>query len=194
MPVLARPPPSCLKGSARKPSTLLVITLSPVAGITLSGMRGPTSLSVSNIPHSVEVSVASGDRPADVLLVGWDKGQDVCVDFTVTSPLGLDAFPLNLEKARRHLNDAEAAKRAKQLAQCQEAGWGHHPAAYSLWGGQGNLLWEVLKRATADLEGWAKTQRILELRQNLSLALVRGVARQLALRCQVLESNEATLS
>ena len=69
-------------------------------------------LSVSNIPHLVEVSVASGDQPADILLVGWDKGQDVCVDFTVTSPLGLDAFPLNLEKARRHLNDAEAAKRA----------------------------------------------------------------------------------
>ena len=122
----------------------------------------------------------------------------MCVDFTVTSPLSLDAFPLNLEKARRHLNDAEAAKRAKQLAQCQEAGWGHHPAAYSPWGGQGtaarNLLWEVLKRATADLEGWAKTQRILDLRQNMSLALVRGMARQLALRCQVLESIEATMS
>ena len=71
-------------------------------------------------------------------------------------------------------------------------GWGHHPAAYSPWGGEGPaaraLLFEVTKRATADLQGWPRTQRMLEIRQGLSLALARGVAAQLALRCPVAEA------
>ena len=152
-------------------------------------------LSTANIRHSIEVSVPCGDRPADILLLGWDKGTDVCVDLTISSPLSLDCFPLNIERAKRHLNEKEKDKKSKQLAQCEAMGWGHHPAAYSPWGGQGtaarSLLFEVLKRATADQQGWAKTQRILELRQNLSITLAREVAKQLSLRCRVLESLEA---
>ena len=151
-------------------------------------------LTASNIRHDKEVSVPSGDRPADILLIGWDKGMDVCVDLTVTSPTALDCYPLNPEKARRHLNEAEKAKKAKQFDACDAMGWGHHPAAYSPWGGQGtaarSLLHEVLKRATADQNGWAKTQRILELRQNISVTLAREVARQLALRCRVVDTME----
>ena len=37
----------------------------------------------------------------------------------------------------------------------------------------------------ADLEGWSKTQRILEVRQGLSITLARELAGQLALRCKV---------
>ena len=48
-----------------------------------------------------------------------------------------------------------------------------------LGGGQGtaakSLLFEVLKRATSDQQGWPKVQRIPELRQNLSISLVREV-------------------
>ena len=122
----------------------------------------------------------------------------MCVDLTITSPLALDAFPLSVEKAKRHLNEAEKEKRSKQLPSCEAMGWGHHPAAYSPWGGQGtaarSLLWEVLKHATSDQQGWAKTQRILELRQNLSITLAREVARQLSLRCQVSDSLEPLLN
>jgi len=32
--------------------------------------------------------LASGGIPADILLTAWDKGTDVCVDLTITSPLG----------------------------------------------------------------------------------------------------------
>ena len=101
------------------------------------------------------------------------------------------------EKAQHHLNDAERAKKTKQLSSCEAMGWAHHPAAYSPWGGQGSaargLLYEVLKRATADQQGWSKTQRILELRQNLSLTLAREVAKQLSLRCRVQDSLDPTL-
>ena len=140
------------------------------------------------------MSTPGGDRPADILLIGWDKGTNGRVDFTTTSPLRLDPYPLSLEKAKRHLNEAEKAKRAKQLSSCHAMGWGHHPAAYSPWGGQGtaarSLLYEVLKRATADQQGWSKPQRILEMRQNISMTLAREVAKQLSLRCRVQESLE----
>ena len=153
-------------------------------------------LASAGIRHKKEVSVPDGDRPADILLLGWDKGVDVCVDFTITSPTSLDCSPLNPENSRRHLNEAEKVKRVKQSPSCDAMVWAHHPAAYSPWGGQGaaakGLLHELLKRATADQQGWPKVQMILELRQNLSLALAREVAKQLAMRFRVLESMEAT--
>ena len=58
-----------------------------------------------------------------------------------------------------------------------------------VWGGAGPgaraLLFEVQKRATADLSGWPRAQRGREIRQALSLALARGVATQLPLRMRV---------
>ena len=81
---------------------------------------------------------------------------------------------------------AESEKIKKEGELCKIAGWGFLPAAYNPWGGQGpgakHLLWEILKRATADMEGWAKTQRRMEIQESLSLALARGVAEQLSLR------------
>lgn len=148
----------------------------------------------ANVPHVKEVATNEGDRPADILLVAWDKGRDVAVDFTVSSPCTLDCYPLSPERARRHLSDIEAKKTALQKDMCHQMGWGHHPAGYSPWGGQGaharSLLYEVLRRATADLVGWAKAQRLAELRQNLALTLAREVARQLSLRCRVIDAME----
>ena len=61
--------------------------------------------------------------------------------------------------------------------------------AYSIWVGEGpsakRLFHEVLKRASADLQGWQKTERAVEMRQALSLTLMREVVRQLRLRCRV---------
>ena len=122
-------------------------------------------LAAAGIRHAKEVSIPNGDRPADILLVGWDKGLDVCVDLTISSPLGLDAFPLSIERARRHLNEKEKAKKTKQLSQCQAMGWGHHPAAYSPWGGQGSaaksLLYEPprIKKAGPRPSGYWNTGR-----------------------------------
>ena len=65
--------------------------------------------------------------------------------------------------------------------------------AYSTWGGEGpgakRIFHEVLHRATADLQGWQKTERTQELRQTLSLTLAREVARQLRVRCRVNDAD-----
>jgi len=51
------------------------------------------------------------------------------------------------------------------------------------------MFHEVLKRASADLQGWQKTERATEMRQALSLTLMREVARQLRLRCRVCDEE-----
>jgi len=45
-----------------------------------------------------EVIVLGGGWPGDILLITWNKGTDFCVNFTITSPLFIDAFPLNTGK------------------------------------------------------------------------------------------------
>ncbi len=151
-------------------------------------------LTQANIPWRKEIPTTGGDRPDDILLLGFDKGRHVSLDVTVVSPTTLGDWPLSLEAAKGRLRAAETAKTVKEAESCARMGWGHHPAAYSTWGGQGpgaqSFMVEVLKQATADLEGWPKIRRILEIRQGVSVTLMRQVARQLALRCRVLDTLE----
>ena len=50
------------------------------------------------------------------------------------------------------------------------------------------VLYEVSKRATADLRGWPKTQALQGIRETLSVTLMREVARQLMVKGRVQES------
>jgi hypothetical protein len=158
-----------------------------------------TVLASAAIPFAKEVSLPprpeqpSRLRPADILLLGWDNGKDVAIDFTVSCPTALDCQPLSVAGAKTHLREKEADKVRKYRALSADVGWGFHPAAYSPWGGQGpgaaTLLHEVCRRACADADGWSRQTRSREIRQALSLTLAREVAHQLDLRCRVEEST-----
>jgi hypothetical protein len=151
------------------------------------------TLSAASIPHTKEAVATGLKRPADILLVGWDRGRDVCVDFTVSNPISADNFPLRPGMGKQHLSHAEREKLRKEGPLCAQAAWGFHPAALSPWGGMGPaakwLLEETLKRITADLPLAAHSARVQEVRQNLSLTLAREVARQLSLRCRVTDTQ-----
>ena len=114
-------------------------------------------LTQAHIPWRKEIPTTGGDRPDDLLLVGFSKGRDMSLDITIVSPTALGEYPLCPTKARRLLAQAETAKTAKEAESCARMGWCHHPAAYSTWGGQGPaasaFMAEVLHRATADLGG-----------------------------------------
>ena len=157
-----------------------------------------TVLTSAGISHAKEVLIPPGggrvnpfalERPADILLIGWDRGRDVAVDLTVSHPLAPHCHPLSLEKSKRFLPDAEGSKRSKEGSQCQSAGWGFHPAAFSPWGGLGpgaKTLWfAISKKLSPDLQGWPKKQAIKEQVAGVSLALARALAKQLGLRCKV---------
>ena len=101
-------------------------------------------LQKAGLRHKAEVVIPPGggrvspfalERPADILLIGWDRGRDVAVDLTFSHPLNVSCHPLSREKAKRHLTDVEHAKKTKEGAQCTAVGWGFHPAAFSPWGG-----------------------------------------------------------
>ena len=72
------------------------------------------------------------------------------------------------------------------------SGWGFVPMGFGTFGNAGpstlRLLSMIIEKATADLAGWEKTKRALEIRQSLSLALMRQVGRQLLLKNRVQEA------
>jgi hypothetical protein len=141
------------------------------------------------IPAAKEQTSGGRRRPADILLVGWERGRDVAVDLTVTHPLGLASHPIVVKSATQHCRRAEEAKTAAEGDLCRQAGWGFVPAAFTPWGGCGpsarSILHEVGRRATAALSGWPKAGRLREIHEGLSLTLAREVARQLSLRNRV---------
>ena len=75
---------------------------------------------------------------------------------------------------------------------CEAKWWGFSPFALSTWGGLGTsakgVLFEVTKRATADMRGWPKTRALLEIREGLSVTLMRQVARHLSVKGRVEEA------
>ena len=96
------------------------------------------------------------------------------------------------DNAKRHCNIAEARKMQTDGPPCEAKGWGFSPFALNTWGGLGTsakgVLFEVTKRATADLRGWSKTRALLEIREGLSVTLMRQVARQLSIKGRVQEA------
>nr|GEZ22641.1 hypothetical protein [Tanacetum cinerariifolium]GEZ25851.1 hypothetical protein [Tanacetum cinerariifolium] len=61
-------------------------------------------------------------RPTDMLLYSWDRGLDVCVDLTGSSPLtqtGMTDFATG-----RVVSDAAHRKRNKYMAKCAAIGYG----------------------------------------------------------------------
>ena len=131
----------------------------------------------------------SGRRPADILLLLWTRGQYVAVDFVCTHQAGPAQYPLKGARGAKHCNRAEASKLRENSAPCQEKGWGFSPFAVSTWGGLGTsakaVLFEVTKRATADLKGWPKIHALQAIRESLSVTLMREIARQLMVKGRV---------
>jgi len=148
-------------------------------------------------PGGGRMSPFALERPADILLIGWDRGRDVAVDLTVSHPLNLSNHPLSKEKAKHHLPEVERAKKDKEGAQCTSVGWGFHPAAFSPWGGAGpgakSLWFELAKKLAPDLQGWPRHQLLRETVEGLSLCMARSTARQLGLRCKVADVCADTL-
>ena len=128
-------------------------------------------------------------RPADVLLLHWPCGQHVAVDFVCTHQAGVANHPLVVENTTRHCNREEAKKVQADGPTCEAKGWGFYPFAISTWGGLGSsaktVFFEVTKRVTADLQGWPRSQALEEIRQGLSVTLMRQVVRQLSAKGRV---------
>jgi hypothetical protein len=136
-----------------------------------------------------EAECVGNKRPADILLLQWSRGQNVAIDFVCTHPAGVAQHPLVVENTTKHCNRVEARKVQADGPACEAKGWGFSPFALSTWGGLGSsaksVLFEVTKRMTADLQGWPRTQALENIRQGLSVTLMRQIARQLSAKGRV---------
>ena len=147
----------------------------------------------SGILHLVEqcCSERSSLRPADVLLMHWEGGRNCAVDLVISHPLQLAQYPLSADKASRHCAASERRKVQSivQHPDFVQSGWGFLPMGFGTFGNAGpsslRLLSQILQKATADLHGWEKTKRAMEIRQSLSSTLMRQVGRQLQLKNRV---------
>ena len=132
----------------------------------------------NSIPHGPAL------RPADLLLKAWQGGVDTAIDFTISHPLQASQKPWSADKARAFVTLQEAQKKTKYTAACKAQGWEFIPAAFDTWGGMGSgaksVLSKLLKRAVAGTSLDLRAARAQELKQHLSLALMRQVWRLLA--------------
>ena len=133
----------------------------------------------------VDVRLTGGDdgalRPADVLLYSWDRGLDVCIDLTGSSPLtqsGLSDFVPG-----RVVAVAAQRKRDKYEAHCKAIGYGFLPFSFSSLGELDKDVVALLKRVQA----FARTQDIgartvAHIYTRLGFAIARGVGAQIVSR------------
>ena len=141
-------------------------------------------LQEAGIPHRREQSVdGSASRPADILLSGFARGQDVALDITITHPIqvhrahGFGAAKAAMEHARRE------KYRAHQRA-CSRVGVRFEPLVLDTWGGvhggAGSVWSSIVQAVSRGLRVADRTARLGTLRQGFSLSVVRAVAKQLA--------------
>ena len=160
------------------------------------------NLRTSGILHLVEQRCSDRSllRPADVLLMHWDGGRHSAVDLVVSHPLQLSQYPLSADKASRHMACEERRKVQRIMAQPEfvQCGWGFIPMGFGTFGNAGpsamRLVAQVVDKATADLHGWEKTRRAMEIRLSLWVALMRQVGRQLLLKNRVQDALDDAMN
>ncbi|KAL9241489.1 hypothetical protein vseg_015599 [Gypsophila vaccaria] len=120
-------------------------------------------------------------RPADLLLYSWDRGRDVCIDLTGSSPLtqtGMADFVPG-----RVVADAAQRKCAKYRDRCEAAGYGFLPFSFSSLGELGSDAVALLKRIqkySVSQDAGARMAAYIFTR--VSFAVAKGVGAQIVSR------------
>ncbi|KAL5713679.1 hypothetical protein ACHQM5_015733 [Ranunculus cassubicifolius] len=125
-----------------------------------------------------------GLRPADILVYGWDRGKNVCIDVTGVSPL------VGSEKGGfRHgiaLDMAVKKKHIKHSEVCSKNGYGFLAFGFTTFGGVGTETLELVRRIGKVLEGHTLGKGYSKyLWPRLSFCIQRGVSAQLVSRLPI---------
>jgi hypothetical protein len=130
-----------------------------------------------------EVMSQGLNRPADVLIMRWQKGKHLAVNLAVVHPLQLASFPLT-SAADGTVARTEKAKTQHDQESCSSVGWGYCPLVLSTWGSLGfqgvDLTSQIIKDVVQPMGAWEGAKLALGMKTNLSMALLKGVVSQLA--------------
>ena len=106
-----------------------------------------------------EVSLPSGQRPADLLVEDWE-GQPLAIDVSFRHPQG----SWNVDSAVQAVAAGEVEKRAQYLTVCRQHGWAFEPFILSPLGWLGPaggrslalLCWAIRRRLMKQKTGWMR--------------------------------------
>nr|GEZ35289.1 hypothetical protein [Tanacetum cinerariifolium] len=120
-------------------------------------------------------------RPADMLLYSWDRGMDVCVDLTGSSPL-TQTWMVDFVSGRVVIEAAQR-KRVKYETKCADTGYGFLPFSFSSFGELEKDAVALLKRirkfyVTQDIGARAA----IHIFNRISFAIAKGVGAQIVSR------------
>jgi hypothetical protein len=151
------------------------------------------SLQMARVPHQREAALALHNTglslqqqlsPADILLFSWQHSRDLALDVTISHPAQRTEQPFNNEKARTFLTRKEKDKHTKYDDPCKKQGWCFSPFAMDTWGDTGPqaypLLHRIVQKCTNHIPPRNRGVSQIEMRQRISIALMRQVWNQLA--------------
>ena len=127
----------------------------------------------------------SHTRPADVLVLNWERGKHAALDITVTSPLIPSILTAASLSEGAAAEEAEAMKHKANDPKCSELGWVCIPLAVEMYGNWGREAQTTFSRLASHLAITSsyKGKVLTEIYSRLNLTLVRAVARALLARC-----------
>ena len=128
----------------------------------------------------------SHTRPADVLVLNWERGKHAALDITVTSPLIPSILTAASLSEGAAAEEAEARKHRANDPKCSELGWLCIPLAvetYGNWGREAQTTFSRLASHLAITTSSHKGKVLTEMYSRLNFTLVRAVARALLARC-----------
>ena len=149
--------------------------------VTLMQEAGQSFTKEVSIPHCPDGQL----RPADLLIPGWESGQDTALDVTLVHgwQASVQSTTVTRERWRTFLKGKERLKHQKYDNACKKAGWQFGAMAMGTWGGMGpegaRIFQRILKRAAFWLEGDLRADRQEELRRTFGLSIARQVWRLL---------------
>jgi hypothetical protein len=122
-------------------------------------------------------------RDADILLQRWESGAGLALDVAVCHSTPPSMPNITTTHADSLLANRADRKRTKYQARCTAIGARFEPLILSTWGAfstGGETTWrDIVRRLATSYMGGARNTRIAELHQGLSVALMRGVGKQL---------------
>ncbi|KAL9247624.1 hypothetical protein vseg_021038 [Gypsophila vaccaria] len=133
----------------------------------------------------VDVGLSDGNgkplRPADLLLYSWDRGRDVYVDLTGSSPLTHSALPDYAPG--RVVADAARRKCAKYQVLCEARGYGFLPFSFSSLGELEGGAVDLLKRIQRiSVSHDARKRVAAHIFTRICFSIAKGVGAQIVSR------------
>ena len=124
-------------------------------------------------------------RPADLLVTGWDRGRPAAMDITVTSPLTPVILGESCQVVGAAALVAENRKLQANSPKCQELGWACTPLAVETYGNWGEVAQGTFSRLASHLaisQSRPKALVVADIYGRLNLHLVKSIARALLAR------------